>query len=88
MSEHLETMFASFSVVEVNYVIGNVYRPTNSNNNDFLADISNILNTSSTDFPVFYNLFIYLFTVWYLSLETDKIYLSTRLLLTFQQKNN
>ena len=43
-------MFVSFSVGGVNYVIGNVYRPPNSNNDDFMSENSIILNTSLTDF--------------------------------------
>ena len=32
MFEYLETIFVSFSVDEIYYVIGNVYRPPNTNN--------------------------------------------------------
>ena len=56
MLEHLETIFVSFSVGEINYVIGNVYRPPNTNNDEFMSELSNILNNALTDFPnsIFY----------------------------------
>ena len=56
MYAHLETIIVSFSVGKIYYVIGNVYRPPNSNNDDFLSNVPNILFTALNDFPnsVFY----------------------------------
>ena len=56
MLEHLETLFAYFSVGEINYVIGNVYCPPDSNKDDFMSELSIILNNALTDFPstIFY----------------------------------
>ena len=48
--EHLETIFVSFPAGETHYVIGNVYRLPNTNNNEFMSEISNILNNALTDF--------------------------------------
>ena len=50
MFEHLETIFVSFSVGEINYVIGNVYRPPNPNSDDFMSELSNILTNAVTEF--------------------------------------
>ena len=47
--EHLETIFVLFWA-EINYFIGNVYRPLNSNNDDFMSEHSNILNNALTYF--------------------------------------
>ena len=49
--DHLETMFVSFSVGEKNYVIGNVYHPPISNNDEFMSDLSNFLKYALTGFP-------------------------------------
>ena len=54
--EQIEALFVSFSVGETNFVIGNVYRPPNSNNDDFMSKLSNVLNNALTEFPnsIFY----------------------------------
>ena len=56
MFEHLESLSVSFSVGEVNYIIGIVYRLHTSNNDDFMSDISQILHKAFTEFP---NYFLY-----------------------------
>ena len=38
MYEYVKTWILSFSVGEVYYVIGKVYRPPNSNNDDFMPE--------------------------------------------------
>ena len=50
MLEHLETISASFSTSEINYAKGGVYRPTYSNNDDFMSEFSNSLNNALADF--------------------------------------
>ena len=47
MLEHLKTIFVSFPVGEIHYV---------TNNDNFMFDLSNILNNALTDFPncIFY----------------------------------
>ena len=40
-----------FSVGQINYVKGNVYRSPNSNNDKFMSELSNILNNALIDFP-------------------------------------
>ena len=54
--EHLEAIFVHFSVSEINYVIGNAYRPPNSNIDELLSELSNIRKMALTDFPksIFY----------------------------------
>ena len=54
--QQLEIIFLSFSVGKINYAIGNIYRPPNSINDNFLSDLSNILNNALTVFPksIFY----------------------------------
>ena len=54
--EHQETIFVSFSVGEINYVIVNVYRPLDSNNDEFMSELSDNLNNALTDLPnsIFY----------------------------------
>ena len=49
MLEHSETRLVTFSVSEINYVIGNVYRPSKSNNDELISDFSKILNNALTD---------------------------------------
>ena len=51
MLEHLGTKFVPFSVGEINYVTDNVYRPPNTNNDEYMSELSNILNNALTDFP-------------------------------------
>ena len=53
MFEHLETIFVFFLVCEINYVLGNVHCPHNTNNDDFMSELSNILNNGLTYFPNF-----------------------------------
>ena len=45
MLEHLETKFVSFSPGEIKYDFGN------SNNAEFMSELSNILNNALTVFP-------------------------------------
>ena len=78
MLEHLETIFVSFSVGEINFVIGNVIRPPNTNNDEFMSELSNILYNALTDFPNYifgimgdfnYDLFVHTLLIKELLLE-------------------
>ena len=52
--EHLETIIVSISVGEVSYIIGSVYRPSNSSYNAFMPDVSYIINTAFLNFPNYF----------------------------------
>ena len=45
------------TVGEINYIIGDLYRPRNSDNDSFMSELSYILNNALTGFQKIYFLY-------------------------------